>query len=162
MEYKEINNEVIEETSLDYYNQFEYWQIQEQLTPWIEVKKDNIIPTWATVIKTIYKQAWSWTGFEDITWLWTITSVEVFAWEDWDIGQWGRWSKCFSNSSPAWSIWMYHQDSSTSTTNRIINISNDASSSSTKAYIEEYITDWIKFNFSTDDKTIYYTIIAHN
>ena len=162
MTYKEVNNDIIKEDSLDYYDEYNYWQIQEQLTPWIEVKKDNTLPTGATVIKTIYKWAGSWTWYITITWLWTVTSCEVFAWEDDDIWQGWRWSRSVSEDTPAGSKWMYMQDNTWKTTNRIIHISNDASGSSVKAYIEEYVTDWIKFNFSTDDKNIYYTIIAHN
>lgn len=39
--YKEINNEEIQEQKMDYYRDYQYGQIKEQLTPWIEVKETN-------------------------------------------------------------------------------------------------------------------------
>lgn len=155
--------EKIETVSPDYIEvpDYSYGNWQETLDAGIALRNNNVVPTWATVIKTVYKWAGSWTWFETITWLWTVTSCEVYAWEDDEIS-WERWSRSVSNPTPAGSLWIFVQDNKSKTTNRIIHVQNVAAWTSTLAYIEEYVTDWIKFNFATDDKSIYYTIIAHN
>jgi len=67
----EVNN-TLNESEEPYYNSvYQPWQIKEQLTPWLEVKKENTTPyapSWFQDNDTTWVSAYSWWNFTITTW----------------------------------------------------------------------------------------------
>jgi len=115
MTYTEIKPEVINEPWMNYYDQYEYWQIQEQLTPWIEVKEQAIPETWLKVVNgQLSVNWWTWTTY--ISWLpfrptyiqFQAVSASSFSQmsTDWNYNNWSRiyyaaWQERYTTTSRA-------------------------------------------------------------
>lgn len=106
---KEYNIQTIDEKTSDYWKDYEYWQVKEQLTPWLEVKKEKEVEwansnSWHKIVSSAtvpYDVSVTWIWFKPKTVI--INANPAVSWHavfsNWSATDWSKWNCVYAHDN---------------------------------------------------------------